>query len=78
MPLATALVTAMRGIAARSAMERAVYSDSIVLVAIVDCNLDTQSTGQPATSIMWPVQDLTDSGFVPHSDPHPHAKAALT
>jgi hypothetical protein len=51
-PFATALVTAIRDIVAQSAMERAVYSDSIVPVAIVDCNLDTQRTGQPATSMM--------------------------
>jgi hypothetical protein len=43
----------MRGIAAQIAIESAVYSDSIiVLVAIVDCNLDTHRTGDPATSIM--------------------------
>ena len=38
--------------AERSAIDMAVYSDSIVLVAIVGCNLDTQITGQFAISII--------------------------
>ena len=71
-------MTAIRGIAAHKDIERAVYSDSIVDVAIHGYNLEHQITGQPMTSTMKPVQDLTESGFVPCSVPHPLAKATST
>jgi hypothetical protein len=72
------LVTSRRGMAARSAMDNAVYSDSIVDVAIQGCNLEHHITEQPITSIIKPVLDFTESGFVPSSVPQPLAKAAST
>ena len=77
-PPDTDSITANNGITDRIAIDIAVYSDSIVLVATVDCNLDTQITGQFAMLIIYPVLDLTLSGFVPSSVPHPQAKAAST
>jgi hypothetical protein len=41
-----------RGIAACSAIESAIYSDSIVEVAIDVCNCDFYSTEHPIISIM--------------------------
>ena len=70
-------VTAMRGIATRKDIERALYSDSILYVAMHVCNLKHQMIGQPMTSGMKPVRDLTGLGFVPCSIPHPLAKALL-
>ena len=77
-PLLIASVNARRGIAALRDIERAVYLDFIVDVAIQGCNLEHQTTGHPRTSIMYPVQDLTESGLVPNSVPQPLAKAAST
>ena len=66
------------GIADRSACESVIYSDSVVLVAIVICIVDTHSTGQLAISIMYAVQDLTQSGFALFSTPQPQANAVST
>ena len=71
-------MTVNSGIADHIAIKMAVYSDSIVLVATVDCNLDTQMSGQSAMLIIYSVLDLTLSGFVPSSAPYPQAKAAST
>ena len=72
------LVTSSRGIAARSAIDNAVYSDSIVEVAIHGCNLEDHITEQPMTSMIKPVRDFTESGLFPSSVPQPEAKAAST
>jgi hypothetical protein len=77
-PLLIEVVTFSSGIAARSATESAVYSDSIVDVAIHGCNLEHHITEHPMTSMMNPVQDFTESGLDPNSIPQPLAKAAST
>ena len=56
-------ITERRGIADQSAIDSAVYSDSMVLVAIVICIFDTHKTGQLVILMIHPVQDLTQSGF---------------
>ena len=61
-----------------STTDRAMHSDSTVLVAMVDCNLDTHKTRHPASSIMYPVQDLTESGLVANSIDQLLANAAST
>ena len=68
----------MREIAARKDIKRALYSDYIVDVAMHGCNLEHQITGQPMTSTMKPVRDLTESGLFPCSMPHLLVKAAST
>ena len=68
----------MREIAASNDIESAVYSDFIVDVAMHGCSLEHQMTGQPMTSSIKPVQDLSESGFVPCSLPQPLVKAAST
>ena len=73
-----ALDTAINGIAAQRAIDREVYSNSMVNVAIETCNLEHHTTEHPMTSIMYPVLDLTESGLVPYSVPQPYAKAAST
>ena len=73
-----ASVTAIRTIAARTDIERAVYSDSIVDEAMHGFSLEHQITGKPMTLTIKPVRDLTESGFVPCSVPHPLSKAAST
>ena len=62
----------------RSACESAVYSDSMVLVAIIICIVDTRSTGQLAILMINPVQDLTQSGFALFLTPQPQANAGST
>jgi hypothetical protein len=64
-PLFMAVVTSIKGIAALKAIDSAVYSDSIVDVAMHGCNLEHHSTPHPMTSIIYPVRDLTESGSVP-------------
>ena len=73
-----ALDTAISGISAQRAIDRAVYSDSMVDVAIETCKFEHHTTEHPMTSIMYRVLDLTESGLVPCSVPQPHAKAAST
>ena len=77
-PFVALLITERRGIADQSTIDRAVYSDSIVLVAIVICIHDTHSTGQLAISRIFLEQDLTLLGFALHSSPQPQAKAEST
>ena len=72
------LDTAINGIAAQRAIDIAVYSDSMMDIAIETCSFEHYTTEHPMTSIMQPVLDLTESGLVPCSVPQPHAKAALT
>ena len=72
------LDTAISGIAAQRAIERAVYSDSMVDVAMDTCNLEHHTTKHPMTSMIYPVLDLTKSGLMPCRVPHPHAKTAPT
>ena len=50
-PAVIARATACRGMKARKATETAVHSDSIVLVAVVDCIFETHNTGQFASSM---------------------------
>jgi hypothetical protein len=64
------VVTVMSGIAAQSAIDSAVYTDSMVEVAMQGCNLEHHITEHPMTSTIYPVRDLTESGFVPNSVPH--------
>ena len=47
-----ALDTAISGIAAQRAIDRAVYSDSMVDVDMETCNLDHHTTEHPKTSTM--------------------------
>ena len=63
---------------ALSDIERAVYSASMVEVAIQGWSLEHQTTGHPISSMTYPVRDLTDSGFVPSSVPQPLAKSEST
>lgn len=72
----TACVRSIKGMTERKAIDSAVCSASIVLVAIVGCNLDIQTTGQLAISTMKPVLDLTESGFEQSSVPQPDANEA--
>ena len=69
-------VVARRGIATRRDIKSAVYSDSIVDVAIDVCRQATQRMGHHITSIMLPVLDLTEFRLVPSSSDQPQAKAA--
>jgi hypothetical protein len=55
-------MTSKRGIAARRAMLRAVYSASMVEVGMLVCSLDIHWIGQPMTSIRKPVRHLTQTG----------------
>ena len=73
-----ALATDMKGMVAQRAMERAVYSASMVEVAMQGCNLEHQTTGHPISSMIYPVLDFTESGFVPSSVPQPLAKSEST
>ena len=63
-----------RGIAARQAWNSVVYSDYMVLVAIIVCMVDTHNTGQLAISMIYPVLHLTQSGFTLYSTPLPQTK----
>ena len=49
---AQAFITAISGIAARRAIDRAVYSNSMVDVAIETCSFEHHTTEHPMTSIM--------------------------
>ena len=73
-------MTSIRGIAARKAIDNAVYSDSIVVDVVLRYRVViwNTSTLYPITSMMYPVQDLTESGFVPSLVPRPLANAAST
>ena len=71
-------MTDIRRIDARQDIERALYSDSIVDVAMHGCKLEHQITGQPMPSTIKPVRDLTESGFIPCSVPYPLTKAVST
>ena len=70
-PFVAQSITARSGIAAWHAWDSAVYSDSIVLVAIVDYMTNTRKTGQLAILMIYPVRDLTQSGLALHSTPQP-------
>ena len=72
------LATAKKGIVAQRDIERAVYSASMVEVAMQGCILEHQITGYPMSSMRYPVLDFTDSGFVPILVPQPLAKSELT
>jgi len=60
-PRVMAFATASSGIVALRAIDSAVYSDSIVEVAMQVCDFEHQtSTEHPITSMMYPVLDLTE------------------
>ena len=78
-PSLTEVDTSKGTMAAQRAIGSAVYYDSMVEVAIEVCNFEHQTTKHPITSMMYPVWDLTDSGFlVPYLVPQPQAKAMST
>ena len=53
------------GISSRHAVDRAMYSASVVEKAVSVCSLDAQVTGQPAYVIAHPERDLDVVGSVP-------------
>ena len=60
------------------AIERAMYSASVVLSAISVFSLLRQKIGHPAYEMKNPVQDKTTSGFADVSVVHPPAKSTST
>ena len=53
------------GISSRHAVDRAMYSASVVERAVSVCSLDAQVTGQPAYVMAHPEHDLDVVGSVP-------------
>ena len=53
------------GISSQHAVDRAMYSASIVERAISICNLDAQVTGQPAYVMAHPEHDFDVVGSIP-------------
>ena len=67
------------GISSRHAVDRAMYSASVVERAVSVCSLDAQVTGQPAYVIAHPEHDLDVVGSVPAIlRSNPPAKSAST
>ena len=75
-PFVAQSMTTRRGIAALHTYDSAVYSNSMVLVVIFVCIIDTQSTEQLAISMTYLAQNLTQSGFALHSTTQPQANVA--
>ena len=67
------------GISSRHAVDRAMYSASVVERAVSICNLDTQVTGQPAYVVAHPECDFDVVGSIPAIlRSNPPAKSVLT
>ena len=66
------------GITSRIALDRAMYSLSVVLRAISVCNLLPQVIGHPAYTMEKPARDNTDSGLSLLSSFCPPVKSAST
>lgn len=75
--LVTLSMTARRGITQRD-IDKILYSDSTVLVVVMTCIVHTQRIGQLGISVIFPVQDVKESGLAPDLLLQPQAKAAST
>ena len=75
---AVSFIIPKNGITSRIALDREMYSISVVLRAIYVCNLLPQVIGNPSYIMTKPVHDNTDSGLLWLPSFHPPAKSALT